>query len=207
MLGNLLHDEAVRGVVFTAHDVTERRVLEDQLKHQAFHDALTGLPNRALLDDRVEHALERARRSRDVAVLFLDLDDFKTINDSLGHAAGDDLLVEMASRLHESLRSVDTAARLGRRRVRDGARGHERRRRCDGVAERVLDGDPAVRCGRQHRGARRASVGIVFGTPGSRRGELLRNADMAMYRAKRSGGTASRSSSPRCTRRRWPGSS
>ena len=203
VLGNLLHDESVRGIVFTAHDVTDRRVLEDQLKHQAFHDALTGLPNRALLMNRVEHALERARRTgEDVALLFLDLDDFKTINDSLGHAAGDDLLVEIASRLHETLRSVDTAARLG---GDEFALLLEDTKGIAGAtiaAERLLEAVARpLRLGSTEV-LGRASVGIVFGTPGQSAGELLRNADMAMYRAKRSGETASRSSRRRCTRPR-----
>ncbi len=189
VLGNLLHDEAVRGVVFTAHDVTDRRVLEDQLKHQAFHDALTGLPNRALLMNRVEHSLERARRSgEDVALLFLDLDDFKTINDSLGHAAGDDLLVEIASRLHESLRSVDTAARLGGDEFALLLEDTKGIAGATVAAERLLEAVARpIRLGSTEV-LGRASVGIVFGHPGQSAGELLRNADMAMYRAKRSGG-------------------
>ncbi len=95
-------------------DVSERKALEDELKHQAFHDALSGLANRALFLDRLEHALARAARSQSLlAVLFLDLDDFKLVNDSFGHAAGDDLLVAVAGRLTKSLRAGDTAARFG----------------------------------------------------------------------------------------------
>jgi diguanylate cyclase (GGDEF)-like protein/PAS domain S-box-containing protein len=189
VFGNLLHDPSVEGVVLTAHDVTERRQLEDRLTHQAFHDALTGLPNRALLTDRIEHALERARRSGDdVALLFLDLDDFKTINDSLGHAAGDDLLVEIASRLQETLRAVDTAARLG---GDEFALLLEDTKGIAGAAiaaQRLLDAvSLPIRLGSTEV-LGRASVGIVFGTPGQTAGELLRNADMAMYRAKESGG-------------------
>ena len=91
---NLLSDPTVEGIVLTLRDVTERKGLEDELKHQAFHDALSGLANRALFRDRLEHALARAARSlTSLAVLFLDLDDFKLVNDSLGHAAGDQLLV------------------------------------------------------------------------------------------------------------------
>ncbi|MFP5326068.1 MAG: diguanylate cyclase domain-containing protein, partial [Acidimicrobiia bacterium] len=111
---NLLHDPSVRGLVFTIRDVTESRALNDQLRHQAFHDPLTGLANRALFTDRVSQALLRRHRSPErAAVLFFDLDDFKTINDSLGHAAGDELLREVARRLELSLRASDTAARLG----------------------------------------------------------------------------------------------
>jgi diguanylate cyclase (GGDEF)-like protein/PAS domain S-box-containing protein len=113
---SLLDDEAVRGIVATLRDVTERRALECELEHQAFHDRLTGLANRALFRDRLEHALARRTRHRDqhpVAVLLLDLDDFKVVNDSLGHAAGDRLLVMVAERLRGHLRASDTTARLG----------------------------------------------------------------------------------------------
>ncbi len=111
---NLLGDPTVEGIVLTLRDVTERKGLEEELKHQAFHDALSGLANRALFRDRLEHALARpARSATSLAVLFLDLDDFKLINDSLGHAAGDELLVAVAGRLDGSLRTGDTAARFG----------------------------------------------------------------------------------------------
>ncbi len=189
VFGNLLDDPSVRGVVLTAHDVSERRVLEDRLTHQAFHDALTGLPNRVLLTDRIEHALRRQERTTDdVALLFLDLDDFKTINDSLGHAAGDDLLVEVATRLRENLRAADTAARLGGDEfalLLEDAKG------VNGatlVAERVLETLALpIRLGSTEVQAR-ASIGIVFGQPGQPSGELLRSADVAMYRAKQAGG-------------------
>ena len=113
-VNNLLDDPAVRGVVVTSRDVTERKSLEEQLRHQAFHDPLTGLPNRALFMDRLEHALALAhRRGTRVAVLFTDLDNFKVINDSLGHKAGDQLLNAVAERVRIYLRPEDTAARLG----------------------------------------------------------------------------------------------
>jgi len=111
---NLMHDENVKGIVLNTRDVSERKAFEEQLAHQAFHDAVTGLANRALFKDRVEHAVARqVREGQPVSVMFMDLDDFKTINDSLGHAAGDRLLSEVGDRLRSSLRAADTAARLG----------------------------------------------------------------------------------------------
>ncbi len=111
---NMLHDDIVGGLVLTLRDVSERRAMEERLRHQAFHDGLTGLANRSLFEDRVGHALARSRRSgAGVAVLFVDIDDFKTVNDSLGHAVGDQLLSEVARRVASALRSGDTAARLG----------------------------------------------------------------------------------------------
>ncbi|HEX7104172.1 MAG TPA: EAL domain-containing protein [Nitrolancea sp.] len=111
---NLLFDPNVGGLVLNTRDVTERKDLERNLSHQAFHDALTDLPNRSLFLDRVGHALERAaRQDRLVAVLYLDIDNFKLINDNQGHDVGDQLLVTVASRLRECVRAVDTVARFG----------------------------------------------------------------------------------------------
>ncbi len=112
---NLLYDPAVEGIVINCHDITQRKLAEEQLLHDAFHDALTGLPNRSLFTDRLEHALRMAKRRKDYlfAVLFLDLDRFKVVNDSLGHAIGDQLLVSIARRLEACLRVGDTVARLG----------------------------------------------------------------------------------------------
>jgi diguanylate cyclase (GGDEF)-like protein/PAS domain S-box-containing protein len=111
---NLLDAPNIDGIVLNGRDVTERNALEEQLAHQAFHDSLTGLANRALFRDRLAHALTRAERNMcAVAVLFLDLDDFKAVNDSLGHEAGDALLVGVADRLGDCVRASDTVARLG----------------------------------------------------------------------------------------------
>src|SRR6202035_5779986 len=99
----------VAGVVLTLRDVSDRKVLEDELRHRAFHDGLTNLANRVLFADRVDHAMARSARSgTDVAVLVIDVDDFKVVNDTLGHAAGDDLLVQLADRLGRCLRAGGT---------------------------------------------------------------------------------------------------
>ena len=111
---NLLGDDSVDAVVLNTRDVSQRKELERRLAHQAAHDALTGLPARALFEDRIEQALARRRRDgRRLAVLFVDLDDFKALNDTWGHAAGDIALREVAARLERSVRDSDSAARLG----------------------------------------------------------------------------------------------
>ena len=111
---DLSRDLDVGGIVLTLRDVSDRRQLEEELRHRAFHDDLTDLPNRLLFNDRVEQALNRMQRQgTSVSVLFLDIDDFKLVNDTLGHAAGDDLLVQIGARLRRCLRSGDTVARLG----------------------------------------------------------------------------------------------
>jgi diguanylate cyclase (GGDEF)-like protein/PAS domain S-box-containing protein len=189
---NLLQDENVRGIVLNTRDISERKAFEEQLSHQAFHDSVTNLANRALFRDRVEHALERQlREDRPLAVLFLDLDDFKTINDSLGHAAGDQLLYQVGERLKTCLRSADTAARLGGDEfailLEDVGEGVEAAE----VAERImgtLDGSFTLE---DKEVFVRASVGIVIGTSEALQAtdaeDLLRNADVAMYMAKEQG--------------------
>jgi PAS domain S-box-containing protein len=113
VVNNLLDDPAVRGAVVNSWDLPERKAPVEQFSYQAFHDPLTGLPNRALFMDRLKHALTRAnRRGSKIVVLFMDLDNFKVINDSLGHEVGDQLLVAVAKRLKACLRPEDTAARL-----------------------------------------------------------------------------------------------
>jgi diguanylate cyclase (GGDEF)-like protein/PAS domain S-box-containing protein len=190
---NLLHDENVKGIVLNTRDVSERKAFEEQLAHQAFHDSVTGLANRALFKDRVEHALERQGRDGDpVTVLFMDLDDFKTINDSLGHAAGDHLLGEVGDRLKNTLRAADTAARLGGDEfailLEDGGDGVDAAE----VAVRIL----ARLEGPFHLEGKevfvRASIGIASADHSRSSGpegaeELLRNADVAMYMAKEAG--------------------
>jgi diguanylate cyclase (GGDEF)-like protein/PAS domain S-box-containing protein len=171
------------------HDVTEQRRLEERLAHQATHDPLTGLPNRALFHARLGDALARARQDGPpCAVLFLDLDHFKDVNDTLGHDAGDRLLREVAARLRAVVREGDTVARLGGDEfaallpaVADAAGAVE-------VAERLRESlaRPFLLEGRPFPLG--ASVGIAVGGPGyTRAEELLRDADVALYRAKAAG--------------------
>ena len=173
------------GVVLNTRDLQERKALEQKLTFQAFHDPLTRLANRSLFRERVEHALDR-RTPADVAVLFIDLDNFKTINDSLGHAARDHVLVETAHRVRSSLRTEDTAARLGGDEfavlledadVTSAARVAERIRVALGTPFWVLGQEVYIS----------ASIGIAVRRDGDTAGELLRNADVAMYTAKSKG--------------------
>jgi diguanylate cyclase (GGDEF)-like protein/PAS domain S-box-containing protein len=187
---NRLDDPAVVGVVLNMRDITERKALEDELRHQAFHDPLTGLANRPLFQDRLSHAVALARRQdRGFAVLFLDLDDFKTINDSLGHARGDDLLRAVAERISAILRPSDTAARLGGDEFIVLVEGSTLDAGAELVAERLLEVlhqpyDMNGEAGRELSVT--ASVGIAFGLRGSA-DELLRDADIALYEAKAAG--------------------
>ena len=124
VIRNMLHDDAVEGMVINYRDITERKELEARLRHQAMHDALTGLPNRDLFYNRVDHALEQHRRSGGmVGIVYVDLDNFKMVNDAWGHAAGDEVLVAVAQRLRAAMRDADTCARLGGDELRVTATG------------------------------------------------------------------------------------
>jgi diguanylate cyclase (GGDEF)-like protein/PAS domain S-box-containing protein len=186
---NLLHDEAVGGIVLNGRDVSERKAFEEQLAHQAFHDPVTNLANRALFVERVRHALTRTRRGDGaVAVVFLDVDDFKTINDSLGHAAGDQVLVEVARRLDASIRGSDTAARFGGDEFAVLLEDVESVQEAADAAERILEAFTEPLELDQKQLLLRASVGIaVADNPGTDADDLVRNADAAMYIAKRDG--------------------
>jgi diguanylate cyclase (GGDEF)-like protein/PAS domain S-box-containing protein len=176
------------GRVWSFRDITERVRLERELAHQAFHDSLTGLANQALFRDRVTHALARAaRRQTQLAVLFLDLDDFKTVNDSLGHTAGDALLVAVAERLRDCLRGTDTAARLGGDEFALLVEGVGDETEITVLAERLIAAlmEPFIIAGRDIVVG--TSIGIAFDETHINTGQLLRNADIAMYTAKRGG--------------------
>ncbi|MGZ4482434.1 MAG: putative bifunctional diguanylate cyclase/phosphodiesterase, partial [Gaiellales bacterium] len=184
---DLRSDRRIRGVVLNARDTTDRVRLEEELTHQAYHDGLTGLPNRALFRDRLDHALARSSRSGEVlAVLLVDLDGFKQVNDSLGHDAGDELLRQVAERFAETVRPADVVARFGGDEfglLLDGA-GESRAVR---VAHRLLErlGEPVRVAGREL--ALGGSVGIVVHQGAGDSDELIRNADVAMYAAKEGG--------------------
>jgi diguanylate cyclase (GGDEF)-like protein/PAS domain S-box-containing protein len=185
---NLLDDEHVRGIVLNARDISERKAFEEQLAHQAFHDPVTNLPNRALFVERVRHAIGGARREgRELGVLFLDIDDFKTINDSLGHGAGDEALIDVAKRLSTSIRTSDTAARFGGDEFVVLLEDLDSTQTAVDVAERILEDlrRPLMVAGKEL--AVRGSIGISLLEESSSTGaeELIRDADAAMYIAKR----------------------
>jgi diguanylate cyclase (GGDEF)-like protein/PAS domain S-box-containing protein len=188
---DLRNDRRIRGVVLNTRDVTERVELEEELTRQAFHDSLTGLPNRALFRDRLDQALARSARSDEaVSVLLVDLDGFKQVNDTLGHDAGDQLLQQVAERFEHAIRPGDTVARFG---------GDEFALLLEGatepaavvVADRLLTSlsEPVSIAGRDL--ALGASIGIVLHPGGTDKGEesedLIRHADVAMYAAKEAG--------------------
>jgi diguanylate cyclase (GGDEF)-like protein/PAS domain S-box-containing protein len=182
---NRLSDDAVRGIVVNARDVGERKALLEQLAHQAFHDPLTGLANRALFYDRVSHALQLAQREgRTVTVLFLDLDGFKQVNDTMGHAEGDHLLRMIANRLRACARATDTVARLGGDEfavlVEDTAVARSTERLIERIREQMAF--PFTLAGREIRIS--ASIGSASAVGGDV-DEVLRHADVAMYVAKR----------------------
>src|SRR5215213_2934440 len=185
----IFEDGEIAGAVVTFRNITERRALEQQLHHQAFHDPLSGLPNRALFLNRLEHALTRAnRRGTKVAVLFVDLDNFKVINDSLGHKAGDQLLAAVAERLKACLRPEDTAARLGGDEftilVEDIASVGEVVQIVDRIAE-ILRAPFALE---EQDVFATVSTGIALNsTAQEHASDLLRHADLAMYQAKHRG--------------------
>ncbi len=185
---DLRGDRTVAGLVLTLRDVTEQRQLEAELKHRAFHDALTGLPNRLLFQDRAAHALARAKREGSTTgVLFVDLDDFKVTNDTMGHSVGDELLVAAGLRLAAVVRESDTAARLGGDEFALLVEHLAGLAAVEAFAERVVrafsepfdlaDGSVITT----------ATVGVATTEDSADVDELLRHADLALYAAKASG--------------------
>jgi diguanylate cyclase (GGDEF)-like protein/PAS domain S-box-containing protein len=185
---DLRADLTVAGLVLTLRDVSERRRLERELTHQAFHDSLTGLANRVLFADRLEHALARAARDGSVVgVLFIDLDDFKIVNDTLGHAVGDQLLIAVAERISGALRADDTAARLGGDEFAALIENVQDPDAVEETASRVLAAlaEPVIVDGETLYAV--ASIGITTTPEADTADELLRQADLALYVAKGAG--------------------
>ena len=194
---NLLEEPAVQGIVLTSRDATERVELADELAHLAAHDELTGLPNRRTLEASLEHALDRARHDGSrVGLCFIDLDGFKGINDTLGHGAGDQLLVDAAAQIAAAVRRGDVAARVGGDEFVVLLQPVESDQDARWVAERVheavlrceVDGDPSVRFG--------ASLGLAVSTTADTPNTLMRRADDALYEAKRAGRSELRVAAP-----------
>jgi diguanylate cyclase (GGDEF)-like protein/PAS domain S-box-containing protein len=181
---NLLDDPMINGILINYRDITARKDLESQLRDLAFKDSLTDLANRTLFIDRVDHALARRERtSAPMSVLFLDIDDFKTVNDSLGHATGDALLNEVGNRLQQCLRPEDTIARLGGDEfailLEDADLQAAGR-----VAARILDHIKKPTCLGDRESVVTISIGVADAKSSHDCDQLLRNADVAMYMAK-----------------------
>ncbi len=183
-------DDRVQGVFIFYENISQRKLFEEKLKHQAFHDALTGIPNRLLFSERLDCAIEKSKTDSDFkfAVLLIDLDRFKSINDSLGHQAGDTLLQLVTGKIRRHLRSQDTMARLGGDEfavlladIRDKAE-------VETIAARIRKAAESVFTIEDHDVRISASIGIVFGAPPyENANQMIRDADLAMYHAKDSG--------------------
>ncbi len=190
-VGCTVGDQAgIEQVVVVFNDMTERKNSEEVIAHQANYDMLTKLPNRYLFRDRLRRALLRAKRDGStVGLLFIDIDGFKKVNDTLGHAAGDEALTEAATRINRSLRDADTAARLGGDEFSVILPGIASALDAEGVAQRIIEAiaSPLTVCGQEI--VLTASVGIaIYPDDSESDDDLLRNADAAMYRSKKAGG-------------------
>ena len=180
---NLLQDPKVSGVVLNGRDITERQKLSEGLRRRAFHDPLTGLANRARFEEHLAHSSPET----ETAVLFIDLDNFKTVNDSLGHAAGDLFLSEVARRLSACVRVGDMVARMGGDEFAVLVSGSDAKMRAPRIAERILR-ELSAPIEVHHRAITpSASIGIACGDDVQYPQEILRDADLALYEAKRSG--------------------
>ncbi|UQU61490.1 EAL domain-containing protein [Couchioplanes caeruleus] len=190
---DLRDDPTVRGIVLTVRDVTERRRLENDLAHQAYHDGLTGLANRALFRNRLDEAFTRScRDGAELGVLFVDLDDFKEVNDSLGHAVGDQLLVAVGHRIAAAVATGDTAARMGGDEFAilvaqsgDAAAAEQTAERIVAVLAEPFEISDGL--GGTHVVGGAASVGVATSADAGSPTELLRHADLALYLAKGAG--------------------
>ncbi|MBG0562414.1 GGDEF domain-containing protein [Actinoplanes sp. NEAU-A11] len=189
-LRDLREDPTVRGLVVTLRDVTERRRLEDDLSHQAFHDSLTGLANRVLFRNRLEQAFSVAERDgATLGVLFVDLDDFKEVNDTLGHAVGDQLLLTVARRISAIIGAGSTAARMGGDEFAVLVEQSDSADAAEDVAARLVAAlaepiEVTDAAGAVHQVSGAASVGVATSREAENATELLRHADLALYLAK-----------------------
>ena len=185
---DLRGESTVGGMVLTLRDVTEQHQLEEELKHRAFHDALTGLPNRLLFQDRAACGLVATRRDRTIAgVLFVDLDDFKLVNDTMGHSVGDELLVAAGARLSSVVRNSDMAARLGGDEFAVLVEGVADSAAVDAFAERIVTAfaEPFTLAAGSVLST--ATIGVATTEESADVDELLRHADLALYAAKAAG--------------------
>ncbi len=201
---NLLSDPSVAGLVLNTRDISERKELQDQLVHEAYHDALTQLANRALFRERVADALRRRGEGDEVTVLFLDLDGFKEVNDSLGHLAGDQLLVQVADRLRASVRDGDLVARFGGDEfavlIESPAGSEDAATEAEQVAQRIIEVLEEPFASESRDIHVQASIGLaaagLLAAEFDLAEQLMRNADLAMYKAKSAGGSCAASYDP-----------
>jgi diguanylate cyclase (GGDEF)-like protein/PAS domain S-box-containing protein len=183
---NLIHEPSIGGLVLNSRDITDQKTLEDQLRHQAFHDQLTGLANRALFAEHLDQALRRqSRMGGGLAVLFIDLDEFKTVNDLHGHTLGDELLKQAAERLRTTLRTADAIARMGGDEFAALFEGVGLGLDASAAAERVIESFAQPFLIESSEVFVTASMGMALNDSGTESAEdLIRNADLAMYAAK-----------------------